>query len=109
MHWSSPGITPSRPAEVQEIKLAVESQSPYNPIFAVDVNDPTETPFRVKFGASRIEHLRVESENEQYGIYLQDDWDVTDRLQLNLGVRYDYEETPSYLDYVTPQTGDRRA
>jgi hypothetical protein len=27
---------------------------------------------------------------------------VTDKLLLNLGVRYDYEETPSYLDYVTP-------
>ena len=57
----------------------------------------------MKFGTPRIDELRVESDNKQYGIYLQDDWDVNDRLQLNLGVRYDYEETPSYLDYVTPQ------
>ena len=27
------------------------------------------------------------SENKQYGIYLQDDWEVTDKLLLNLGVR----------------------
>ena len=35
------------------------------------------------------------SENQQYGIYLQDDWEVTDKLLLNLGLRYDYEETPT--------------
>ena len=29
---------------------------------------------------------------------------MNDKLMLNLGVRYDYEETPSYLDYVTPRT-----
>ena len=43
------------------------------------------------------------SKNRQYGIYIQDDWVVNDHLTLNLGVRYDYEETPTYTDYVTPQ------
>ena len=33
---------------------------------------------------------------------MQDDWDVNGKLLLNLGVRWDYEETPSYLDFVTP-------
>jgi outer membrane receptor protein involved in Fe transport len=27
---------------------------------------------------------------DQYGIYFQDDWNVSDRLTLNLGLRYDY-------------------
>ena len=27
---------------------------------------------------------------EQFGVYMQDDWRVTDRLTLNLGVRWDY-------------------
>lgn len=87
----------------KSVQLDVESRSPANPYYSVDINDPSATPFRVIFGAQRIDDLRVESKNKQYGIYIQDDWDVTDRLQLNLGVRYDYEETPSYLDYVTAQ------
>jgi outer membrane receptor protein involved in Fe transport len=27
---------------------------------------------------------------KQYGVYLQDDWRLTDRLTLNVGIRYDY-------------------
>ncbi len=38
----------------------------------------------------------------QMGAYIQDDWDVTERLQLNLGIRYDYETNPNNEDYVTP-------
>src|SRR6185437_13687041 len=29
-----------------------------------------------------------------YGVFLQDDWRVTPRLTLNLGVRYDYDTSP---------------
>lgn len=41
--------------------------------------------------------------NEQFGIYLQDDWQVTDQLELNLGVRWDYETNAVNNDWTTPQ------
>lgn len=40
--------------------------------------------------------------NKQYGIYLQDDWSLSQRLELNLGVRYDYEDNMLNNSYVTP-------
>jgi hypothetical protein len=40
--------------------------------------------------------------NQQYGVYVQDDWEVTPRLALNLGIRYDYETNMLDKGYVTP-------
>lgn len=60
-------------------------------------------PYRVQFGANTgVADPIVKSDNFQFGIYLQDDWDVTERLTLNLGLRWDYEKTPAFLDFVTP-------
>jgi len=44
----------------------------------------------------------VNFSNKQYGFYLQDDWTVTPQLELNLGVRYDYEDNMLNNGYVTP-------
>ncbi|HEV8329892.1 MAG TPA: TonB-dependent receptor [Steroidobacteraceae bacterium] len=62
-------------------------------------------PFQVTFGAQVGSNAPTTStsKNRQYGFYLQDDWAVNDKLTLNLGVRYDYEQTPNYTDFVTPQ------
>ncbi len=61
-------------------------------------------PFQVVFGAQADQSLSLvaTSKNKQYGLYLQDDWEWNDHLTLNIGVRYDYEETPTYTDFVTP-------
>jgi outer membrane receptor protein involved in Fe transport len=40
--------------------------------------------------------------NKQYGIYIQDDWKLTKQLELNLGVRWDYEDNMLNNSYVTP-------
>ena len=40
--------------------------------------------------------------DKQLGVYIQDDWAVNEHLTLNLGVRWDYEKNPAYLDYCTP-------
>ncbi|AVP96741.1 hypothetical protein C7S18_05800 [Ahniella affigens] len=77
-----------------------------NARFEYDARFSTSIP---NFGAialprSGVSDLNIESDNRQYGLFVQDDWDVTDRLTLNLGVRWDYEVTPSYLDQVTDPT-----
>lgn len=99
----------------KSVELTQSENSALNPSFRYAVNDgslpaspytPVGTasiPYQVNFnapfaGASPI----VVTTSKQLGIYIQDDWDVTDRLQLNLGVRWDYEKIPSYLDHVTP-------
>ncbi len=45
----------------------------------------------------------VDANNLGFGLYVQDDWTIADRLTLNLGVRWDVETNMLNNDYVTPQ------
>lgn len=75
-----------------------------NPQFYYDIGVSTSQPYRVEFatGVAGTSEGFVTSANKQFGIYIQDDWEVNDHLTLNYGVRWDYETTPNYEDYVTP-------
>lgn len=44
----------------------------------------------------------INVDNTQIGLFLQDDWDVTDKLTLNLGVRWDTESNANNKNFVTP-------
>jgi outer membrane receptor protein involved in Fe transport len=98
------GHTVKTGLKYKQIKVNAFEQQPYNPQFSYDINNSLTLPFQVKFGAvlPGFADPNVTSRNKQFGIYLQDDWELNDRLLVNLGVRWDYEETPSYLNYVTP-------
>ncbi|MES2306277.1 MAG: carboxypeptidase regulatory-like domain-containing protein [Gemmatimonadota bacterium] len=45
----------------------------------------------------------LNANNNQVGLYLQDDWSPSERLTFNLGVRWDYESHMLNYDYVTPK------
>jgi len=93
-------------AKYKLIQLVAQDAGEFNPQFSYDVT-PTgtlSTPYQVLFpialpGTSPL----VKTNDRQFGTYIQDDWTVDEHLTLNLGIRWDYEETPSYLNFVTPQ------
>ena len=97
-------------AKVKFVKLRTLQLNNFNPVYTYNVafnpnggtfND--QIPYRAQFGFSTGNGSPVvKSDNFQLGLYVQDDWDVTDRLTLNLGIRWDYDRTPSYINFVTP-------
>ncbi|MFA1290171.1 TonB-dependent receptor domain-containing protein [Xanthomonas axonopodis pv. nakataecorchori] len=87
----------------KSIDLDSTQFNPANPQYYYNILTDVQTPYRVRFGAPLVEGGgSVVSKNKQYGIYLQDDWEVNEHWTLNLGVRYDYEQTPAFLDFVIP-------
>ncbi len=74
-----------------------------NPLFKFRVdpgnNLDFDAPFEAQFGAG---DPRATASNTQIGLYAQDDWQLSPKLELNLGVRWDIETNPLNNDYVTP-------
>ncbi|TPG39172.1 TonB-dependent receptor [Sphingomonas koreensis] len=97
--------------KAQWLKLRTTQQTPYNPTYFYDTAFPDDgdgfndtTPYQLQFGVP-VDGLSggvVQSNDFQLGLYAQDDWDLTDRFTANIGIRWDYERDPDYLDYVTP-------
>ncbi len=74
-----------------------------NPQFTYDVTGTilgsTTIPTRVSLN---LPTDPAEVSNNTLGLYIQDDWQITDRLELNLGIRWDYEDNAVNNDWVTP-------
>jgi len=92
-------------AKLKSVELTAADAALDNPQFYYDVTPAgtTAQPYKVFFPAAApgLSPTSV-SKNKQFGTYIQDDWTVNEHLTLNLGLRWDYEESPAYLDYVTP-------
>ncbi|KQY91739.1 carboxypeptidase regulatory-like domain-containing protein [Brevundimonas sp. Root1423] len=92
-------------AKVSLQNYQVNKQFGRNPLFYYDVDGrpelsgSTTVPYRVELGRSFPE---VDLDNTVIGLYAQDDWQITDQLELNLGIRWDYETNANNNDYVTP-------
>lgn len=90
----------------KDITLDAADAADINPQFYYDVTQgPNAIPYEAFF-TKPVTGLglspTVQTKAKQFGIYVQDDWAVNDKLTLNLGVRWDYEKNPSYTNFVTP-------
>jgi outer membrane receptor protein involved in Fe transport len=70
-----------------------------NPIFTYRSDISWDFPATAQFGSGDPD---LSASNVQFGVYVQDDWAIADRLTLNLGLRWDYESDMLNNDYVTP-------
>jgi len=91
----------------KSVDLEAADAAAQNPQFFYDVRPGQGTsavPWQV-FYASNLpgQNGVAKTTSRQVGIFAQDDWSVTDKLTLNLGVRWDYEANPAYTNFVTSQ------
>jgi outer membrane receptor protein involved in Fe transport len=106
LDWGLGHHTVKMGVKYKAVELTAADAVVNNPVFSYDVTEAgvADIPWKAVFmipgeGLSPI----VVSDDKQYGIYAQDDWEVNDKLTLNLGIRWDFEKNPSYLNFKTPQ------
>jgi outer membrane receptor protein involved in Fe transport len=96
----------SRGVDVVNVLIDPTSGNPY-----YDAASGNCTGTNIRNGGSNSDQCRIDRaldptsvsiNNNQIGIYAQDDWDLTNQLQLNLGVRWDIETNMLNNSYVTP-------
>jgi hypothetical protein len=83
------------------LNYKVEKWQHGNPTFFYDVNASMTAPAFARWGSG---DPGMDENNVQFGVYIQDDWDVTPRLQLNLGLRWDAETNMFNNSWVTPDS-----
>jgi hypothetical protein len=86
---------------VDFLNYDVEKRFSGNPEFFFDPEVSLTVPVRAQFGEG---DPGMDESNVQFGFFIQDDWDVTDRLQLNLGIRWDAETNQFNNKWETPDS-----
>jgi hypothetical protein len=86
---------------VDLLKYDALKDNDFNPIFSYYASDSFAFPHTARLGTG---NPRFKANNAQIGAYIQDDWSVTPRLTLNLGIRWDYESDMLNNKYVTPDS-----
>ena len=73
--------------------------------YAVDSTGTYSTPYQASYTDlyKGNKQVTATSNDNLFGIYLQDDWAVNKHLTFNLGARYDYQTVPIWQNFVTPQ------
>jgi len=70
-----------------------------NPRFFFRSDLSATIPYKARLGFGDPD---LSADNQQYGFYGQDDWQLNDKLTLNIGLRWDYETNMIDTEYVTP-------
>ncbi len=86
---------------VDFLRYDVNKQLNQTPTFIYNISAPGQAEVPIE-AFMEIGDPNLVTTNRQVGLYLQDDWSVTPRLTLNLGVRWDYEQDWLNNDFVTP-------
>ena len=81
-------------------KYDVSKKFNENPLFTFrsDIGN-FSFPFEAAYGVGNPD---LSANNNQYGIYVQDDWSVNANLTVNIGLRWDYETNALNNSYATP-------
>jgi outer membrane receptor protein involved in Fe transport len=87
-------------ANLDVLRYSADKDLFANPVFNFRADENYLRPFEAFFGFGES---RVRANNTQLGLYVQDDWSITPRLELNVGVRWDVETNAYNNNYVTPQ------
>jgi outer membrane receptor protein involved in Fe transport len=98
LEWRGQHVVKSG-VRVSRVDFDVVKEQRGNPVFRYLPEVSFEFPGEALFGTGNPD---LSGHTTQFGFYLQDDWDVTDRLSLNLGFRWDYDTNLINKDYVTP-------
>lgn len=84
---------------VNFMKYDVENSQSGNPTFNFRSDEQWLYPFEAFYAFG---DPTVKISNRQFGLFAQDDWNVTSQLQVNAGLRWDYETNMLNNDYQTP-------
>jgi TonB dependent receptor len=103
LHWRG-GHVLRMGVKLKLVQVDAQHQIPFNAQYSYDIDESVTDPYQVFFATPLGGEGtgRAKTRNTQLGLYVQDDWEVNKNLMLNAGVRWDYEHSPAYLDYVTP-------
>ena len=88
-------------ANVDFLRYEVAKRFNGNPLFVFNPNESMTVPIRAHYG---VGDPGMDENNVQFGLFIQDDWDITDRLLLNLGIRWDAETNQFNNEWVTPDS-----
>lgn len=84
----------------------VERRNDENPVFRFNPPGSASDPFPTipAEAVMQVGNPNLKTSNRQFGLYVQDDWTVSQRLALNVGVRWDVESDWLNNNYVTPDS-----